>query len=206
MLTLIAAAGWPVWFLIACSLAAVALLIERSMTLRTRRILPPGLLEQVLTLHRSRQIFPETLAQLEAGSPLGRILASGLRQESAPRTVIKEVMEETGRAVAHELERNLAALGTIATVAPLLGLFGTVIGMIEIFGAQAPAGGNPQQLAHGISVALYNTALGLMISIPAMIGHRFFRARVDTLLVELERQSLRMVDAIRLASGRNART
>ncbi|MEN9316875.1 MAG: colicin uptake protein TolQ [Pseudomonadota bacterium] len=205
MLTLIAAAGWPVWFLIACSLAAVALLVERALTLRTNRIVPPGLLEQVLTLHRSRRIRPETLAQLEAGSPLGRILASGLRQETAPRTVMKEVMEETGRAVAHELERNLSALGTLATVAPLLGLFGTVIGMIEIFGAQAPSGSDPRQLAHGISVALYNTALGLMIAIPSMIGHRFFRARVDSLLVELERQSLRMVDAVRLASPRTPR-
>ncbi len=127
------------------------------------------------------------------------MFASGLRQELAPRDVMKEAMEETGRAVAHDLEKYLSALGTIASLAPLMGLFGTVVGMIEIFGAQAPTGGtNPQQLAHGISVALYNTAFGLVIAIPSMICYRHFRARVDGYLVEMEQQSLRLIDTIRL--------
>ena len=199
MLSLIAAAGWPVWFLIATSLAAVALIIERALALREARVLPPRILDEALVMHRSRQLTPEVLQRLESGPPLARILAAGLRQEGAPRGIMKEAMEEAGHAVAHDLERNLGALGTIATVAPLMGLFGTVVGMIEIFGAQAPAGANPQQLAHGISVALYNAAFGLMVAIPAMLAHRFFRSRVDGFLVRMEQASLRFVDAVRLA-------
>jgi biopolymer transport protein ExbB len=126
---------------------------------------------------------------LEAGSPLGRVFASGLRQAAAGRDAMREAMEQTGRAVAHELERYLGALGTIAAITPLLGLFGTVVGMIEIFGASAPAGTNPQALAHGISVALYNTALGLVVAIPALIAYRAYRAKV-------EQQAARLVDTL----------
>ena len=203
MFSLIQAAGWPVWFLIAASVAAVALIVERSLSLRRNRVLPPRLLDEVLTMHRGRQITPEMIQRLESSSPIGRVFASGLRQELAPRDVMKEAMEETGRGEALELERYLSALGTIASVAPLMGLFGTVVGMIEIFGAQAPSGTNPQQLAHGISVALYNTAFALIIAIPAMIAYRHFRARIDSYLVEMEQQSLRLIDTIRLgqASG-----
>jgi len=199
LLSLIQAAGWPVWFLIVASIAAVALIIERFLSLKRSRVLPPGLLDEVLGLRRTQSITPDMLNRLSVNSPLGRVLASGLRHESAGRELMKEAMEETGRAVAHQLERYLSALGTIATVAPLLGLFGTVVGMIEIFGAQAPGGTNPQQLAHGISVALYNTALGILIAIPAMIAYRHFRARVDAFLVEMEQQSLRLVDHLRAA-------
>ena len=198
MLSLIQAAGWPVWFLILTSILAVALIVERALTLKTARVIPSGLLDEVLGLHRNQQITPELIQRLERNSPLGRVFATGLRQQSAPREVMKEAMEETGRAVAHELERFLAALGTIATIAPLLGLFGTVVGMIEIFGSQAPTGGtNPVQLAHGISVALYNTALGLLIAIPAMIAYRVYRTRVDGFLVEMEQQSIRLIDTLR---------
>lgn len=198
MLSLIQAAGWPVWFLIIASIAAVALIIERFLSLKRARVLPPGLLEEVVALRRSQPITPELLNKLATNSPLGRVLASGLRNEAAGREPMKEAMEETGRAVAHDLERYLSALGTIAAIAPLMGLFGTVVGMIEIFGAQAPSGSaNPQQLAHGISVALYNTALGILIAIPAMIAYRHFRARVDSYLVEMEQQSLRLADTLR---------
>lgn len=199
MFSLIQAAGWPVWFLIAASIAAVALIIERSLSLRRDKVLPPKLLDDVLMMHRSGQIDTELIQRLESSSPIGRVFASGLRQEQAPRDVMKEAMEETGRGVAHDLERFLPALGTIAAVAPLMGLFGTVVGMIEIFGAQAPSGTNPQQLAHGISVALYNTAFALVIAIPALIAYRHFRTRVDSYLVEMEQQSLRLIDTIRLA-------
>ncbi len=201
MFSLIQAAGWPVWFLIAASIAAVALIVERTLSLRRDRVLPPRLLDDVLSMHRSNQITPEMIQRLEASSPIGRVFASGLRQELAPRDVMKEAMEETGRGVAHDLERYLPALGTIASVAPLMGLFGTVVGMIEIFGAQAPGGTNPQQLAHGISVALYNTAFALVIAIPAMIAYRHFRTRVDSYLVEMEQQSLRLIDTIRLVQA-----
>jgi len=198
LLSLIQAAGWPVWFLLLASVAAVALIIERAVSLKRSRVVPARLLDDVLALHRARQITPEMIQRLEASSPIGRIFASGLRQELAPREVMKEAMEETGRAVGHDLEKYLSALGTIASMAPLMGLFGTVVGMIEIFGAQAPSGTNPQQLAHGISVALYNTARGLVIAIPSMIAYRYFRACVDSLLVEMEQQSLRLIDTLRI--------
>ena len=198
LFSLIQAAGWPIWFLILASIAAVALIVERFISLRRSVVLPPRLLEDVLALHQVQQISPDMVQKLEASAPIGRIFATGLRQELAPRDVMKEAMEETGRAVAHDLEKYLSALGTIASMAPLMGLFGTVVGMIEIFGAQAPAGTNPQQLAHGISVALYNTAFGLVIAIPSMIAYRHFRSRVDSYLVEMEQQSLRLIDTLRM--------
>ena len=207
MFSIIQAAGWPVWFLILASFIAVALIIERAISLQRRKILPTHLLDEVLTLYRGRQTTPEMVQKLEAGSPLGRVFATGLRHAVDGREIMKEAMEETGRAVAHDLERYLGALGTIATVTPLLGLFGTVVGMIEIFGASANAGTNPQALAHGISVALYNTALGLVVAIPALIAYRAYRSRVDGFLVEMEQQSLRLVDTIdprRLAAARPA--
>lgn len=197
MFSIIQAAGWPIWFLIAASVAAVALIIERAISLQRRKVLPEQLLDQVLMLHRNRQTTPEVVQKLESSSPLGRVFASGLRHERAPRDLMKEAMEEAGRAVAHDLERYLSALGTIATVAPLMGLFGTVIGMIEIFGAQTPTGTSPQQLAHGISVALYNTAFGLVVAIPALIAYRHYRAKVDSYLVEMEQQGLRLVDTVK---------
>lgn len=196
MFSIIQAAGWPVWFLILASFLAVALIIERAISLQRRKVLPAHLLDEVLTLHRNRQATPEMVQKLEAGSPLGRVLAAGLRHVAEGREIMKEAMEETGRAVTHDLERYLGALGTIATVTPLMGLFGTVVGMIEIFGAQTPSGTNPQALAHGISVALYNTALGLVVAIPALIAYRAYRSRVDGFIVELEQQSLRMVDTL----------
>ena len=196
MLSLIEAAGWPIWFLIVTSVAAVALIIERGLALRRAKILPGGLLEELSGLRGAVPVTPELLSRLSASSPLGRVLAAGARHEAAGRARMKEAMEDTGRAVAHDLEKYLSGLGTIATVAPLMGLFGTVVGMIEIFGAQAPGGTNPQQLAHGISVALYNTALGILIAIPALIAYRHFRARVDGYLAEMEQQALRLVDLV----------
>jgi biopolymer transport protein ExbB len=197
LLSIIQAAGWPIWFLIATSIAAVALIVERAISLQRNRVLPAQLLDQVLALHRSRQATADVVRRLEANSPLGRVFATGLRHERAPRDLMKEAMEEAGRAAGHELERYLSALGTIATVAPLLGLFGTVVGMIEIFGAQTPTGTNPQQLAHGISIALYNTAFGLVVAIPALIAYRHYRARVDAYLVEMEQQAVRLADALK---------
>ena len=207
MFSIIQAAGWPVWFLIFASFLAVALIIERALSLQRRNVLPDHLLDEVLTLYRNRQTTPEMVQKLEAGSPLGRVFASGLRHALDGREIMKEAMEETGRAVAHDLERYLGALGTIATVTPLLGLFGTVVGMIEIFGATAPSGTNPQALAHGISVALYNTALGLVVAIPALVAYRAYRTRVDGFVVEMEQQGLRLVDTLdprRLAAARAA--
>ena len=196
MFAIVQAAGWPIWFLLFASVVAVALIIERSISLRSRRIIPPKLLDQVIGVYQRQGMSPEVIERLSRDSPLGKVLAAGLRNEKASRFVMKEAIEEAGRAVAHELERFLTTLGTIATAAPLLGLFGTVIGMIEIFGSQSPTGTNPQQLAHGISIALYNTAFGIAIAIPALIFYRHFRAKVDTLVVEMEQLAAKLVDIV----------
>jgi len=148
-------------------------------------------------VYKRQGLSPEVIERLSRDSPLGAVLAAGLRNLKSSRYVMKEAIEEAGRGVAHDLERFLTTLGTIATAAPLLGLFGTVIGMIEIFGSQSPTGGtNPQQLAHGISIALYNTAFGIAIAIPALIFYRHFRARVDTFVVEMEQLAAKLVDIV----------
>ena len=196
MFAIIQAAGWPIWFLLLASIIAVALIIERSVSLRAAKIIPPRLFEQVVSVYQRQGVSEEVLEKLARDSPLGTVLAAGLRNRKSSRYVMKEAIEEAGRAVAHELERFLTTLGTIATAAPLLGLFGTVIGMIEIFGSQSPTGSNPQQLAHGISIALYNTAFGIGIAIPALIFYRHYRNKVDTLVVEMEQLAGKMVDMI----------
>lgn len=196
MIALIEAAGWPIWPLIIASIIALAIIFERAYTLRRDQIVPPSLLEQTLSVLRKEGSNSNSLRVLAEGSPLGRVLAAGVRNQSSSREVMKEAIEETGRAVAHDLGRYLTTLGTIASVAPLLGLLGTVIGMVEIFGSQTPTGGNPAVLAHGISVALYNTAFGLIVAIPSMIFYRFFRGKVDALLVEMEQQALTLVELL----------
>jgi biopolymer transport protein ExbB len=197
LFAIIQAAGWPIWPLLAASIIAVALIIERSLTLRHGRILPPTLLEQVVQVYQRQGVNEEILDKLAKDSPLGEVLAAGLRNYKSSRYVMKEAVEEAGRTVAHELERFLTTLGTIATAAPLLGLFGTVIGMIEIFGSQSPTGGtNPQQLAHGISIALYNTAFGIGIAIPALIFYRHYRNKVDGFVVDMEQQAAKLIDIV----------
>ncbi|TAG25479.1 MAG: MotA/TolQ/ExbB proton channel family protein [Burkholderiales bacterium] len=196
MLSIIQAAGWPIWPLIACSILGLALIIERFVALKTAKVAPPKLLDEAIAVSRQSLPSGEVVNQLEANSALGKVLASGMRaMNSNPRCSEEELrnaMEGAGRQVTAKLERYLPAIATIASAAPLLGLLGTVIGMIEIFGSQgggSGAGGgvgNPQQLAHGISIALYNTAFGLIIAIPALIFWRYFRARVDDYLLSLE--------------------
>ncbi len=193
MLSIIQAAGWPIWPLIVCSILALALVIERFVSLKPAKVAPPRLLEEAIAVSRATVPTADIVTKLEQNSALGEVLASGFRTlNTNPRCSEEELraqMENTGRAVAHRLERYLAALGTIASAAPLLGLLGTVIGMIEIFGSQAPGGssnGNPAQLAHGISIALYNTAFGLIVAIPSLIFWRYFRSRVDAYLLSLE--------------------
>lgn len=192
MLSIIEAAGWPIWPLIACSILALALIVERFISLRESRIVPPALLGEAVSVSRDGLPPPSVVQQLAENSPLGEVLASGLQALAHnPRITEEQLrtrMEATGRAVAHGLEKYLGALATIASAAPLLGLLGTVIGMIEIFAAQSAGGvgGNPAQLAHGISVALYNTAFGLIVAIPALVCWRHFRARADTMLLALE--------------------
>ncbi len=196
MFAIIQAAGWPIYFLLAVSIIAVALIIERFMILRKEKIVPGGLLEKVLAAYQKQGVSEDMLENLSQDSPLGQVLASGLRNYKSSRYVMKDAIEEAGSAVAHELERFLTTLGTIATISPLMGLFGTVVGMIEIFNSQSPTGSNPQELAHGISVALYNTAFGLVIAIPAMIFFRHFRGRVEGFVVEMEQQAAKLVDVV----------
>ncbi len=195
MFSIIVAAGWPIWPLLACSVLAMALVIERFVSLRTDRVLPPKLLGEAIAVSRTAIPGADVVTKLEHNSALGEVLASGFRALHAdPRCSDEDLhaaMEGAGRAVAHRLERWLPALATIASAAPLLGLLGTVIGMIEIFGSQSASGGavgsgNPGQLAHGISIALYNTAFGLIVAIPTLIFWRYFRTRVDEYLLNLE--------------------
>ena len=196
MFAIVQAAGWPIWFLIIASIIALAIIGERWWSLRESIVMPRNLLALVVQDYRQTGVTPQMLARLANGSPLGQVFAAGLRNARSPTPIIKEAIEESGRTVAIELERFLTSLGTIAVVAPLLGLFGTVIGMIEIFGAQTPQGTNPLVLAHGISIALYNTALGLVVAIPAMIFYRHFRAKVDVMLVDMEMQAIKLVEII----------
>jgi biopolymer transport protein ExbB len=194
--SIIQAAGWPIWFLLLASVIAVALIIERSTALRRAKIVPSGLLQRVVADYRQGGVNDEFLARLDAHSPLGRIFSAGLRNARSSREVMKESIEEAGRGTAHDLERFLTTLGTIASISPLMGLFGTVVGMIEIFGSPTASGNNPQALAHGISVALYNTGFGLLIAIPSMIFYRHFRALVDSMVVEMELQAVKLVELL----------
>jgi biopolymer transport protein ExbB len=196
LFAILQAAGWPIWFLLAASIIAVALIIERAISLRAKKIIPPALFDQVVEVYRRQGVSEEVLRRLAQDSPLGAVLAAGLRNHRSSRYVMKEAIEEAGRAAAHELERFLTTLGTIATAAPLLGLFGTVIGMIEIFGSQSPTGSNPQQLAHGISIALYNTAFGIAIAIPSLVFYRHYKNKVDTFVVEMELLASKLVDLL----------
>ena len=196
MLSIIQAAGWPIWPLIIASIISVGIIGERLWSLSSSQVAPRSLLPKVQEWLQQGGVNEEVLANLERHSPLGQLFAAGLRNVSSSREMMQEAIEDTGRAVTHELERFLTTLGTIASVSPLLGLLGTVIGMVEIFGALTPTGGSPALLAHGISVALYNTAMGLIVAIPSMIFYRFFRAKVDALVMEMEQQSIKLVDMV----------
>ena len=196
MYSIILAAGWPIWPLLFASIVAVALIIERLVVLRRSRVLPAGLLQRVVAEYRQGNINESVVSALETQSPLGRVLGAGLRNIGSSREIMRESIEETGSLVAHDLERYLTTLGTIASISPLMGLFGTVVGMIEIFGSQTAAGSNPLQLAHGISVALYNTGFGLVIAIPGMIFWRHFRALVNSFVLEMQQQAVRLVEVL----------
>lgn len=188
------ASGWPIWPLLFTSVVAVALIIERLLSLRRARVVPEGLLDTVLDDLGRNKAAAGMVERVAAHSPLGRVLAAGLRNISSSREIMKESIEETGRAVAHDLGRYLTTLGTIAAISPLLGLFGTIIGMIEIFASQGVAGANPQQLSQGIAIALNTTGFGLIIAIPATIFWRHFRALVDSLVIDMEQQAIRLVE------------
>lgn len=166
------------------------------MFLRNNNVVPVGLLDNTIQEFRQRGVSEAMLSNLLAGPPLGRVFAAGLKNVKSSPEVMRDSIEEAGRTVTHELERFLTTLGTIASISPLLGLFGTVVGMIEIFGAQNAVGNTPAILAHGISVALYNTAFGLIVAVPSMIFYRHFRAKVDSLTIEMEQQAIKLVEIV----------
>jgi len=196
--------GWPVWPLIIASVVGLALIIERSIALRRSRVLPANLLGDVLNLYTRRQINLDVLDKLQSSSALGFLFAAGLRTAGSTREVTTKALEVAGGHVAHQLARYLALLGAIGSIAPLLGLLGTVVGMIDIFASQQ-GGANPQQLAQGISIALYSTAFGIIVAVPSVLSYRIFRARIDDFLVELEQQAQRLVEAL-YTDPRAART
>ncbi len=206
MLEIVRAGGWLMVPILLCSVIAMAIVLERLWSLRRSRVVPRGLLLKVW--EQARGGTPGTdlpLQQLRARSPLGRVLAAGLAAQDRSREVMKETIEETGRRVAHELERFLNTLGTIAMITPLLGLLGTVVGMIEVFTVITDIGvGSPRDLAGGISQALVTTAAGIGVAIPTLIFHRYFRGRVDELVLEMEMEAVKLVEGIhgeRSASG-----
>ena len=195
MFAIVQAIGWPIWPLIFASVVALALIIERSAALRRTRILPANLLRDVLSLHAKRQITADVMSRLERSSLLGFVLAAGLRSEREPREIAAGTIEAAGARAAHELSRYLTLLGSVGSIAPLLGLLGTVVGMIDIFASQQ-AGSNPQQLAQGISIALYSTAFGIIVAVPSVLAYRHFRTRVDDFIVEMEAQAQQLVEAL----------
>ncbi|SEF98887.1 MotA/TolQ/ExbB proton channel family protein [Marinobacterium lutimaris] len=197
MFDLIQAGGWLMVPIIACSIVALAIVVERLLALRTTRVIPQGLLAQVWELVRSGEMTPERMRAIKQESPLGVIVVAGLNSSSHGREVMKESIQEAATVVVHELERFLNSLGTIAAIAPLLGLLGTVIGMIKVFTEIMIQGtGNAGVLAGGISEALITTAAGLSVAIPALVLHRYFQRKVDTLVLTMEQESIKLVEIV----------
>ena len=197
MFELIKAGGWTIWPIIFCSVAALAIVGERLWSLQRKYVAPPNLLAQVRQWLVNDEIEQAHLAALSASSPLGRILAAGLVNRNYDREVIKEAVENAGRHVVPELERYLRSLGSIAAISPFLGLFGTVIGMIQMFSGIGQHGvGDPSIVAEGIAVALINTAAGLGVAIPSLLFYRYFRGRVNELLIDMEAEAVKLVEIL----------
>lgn len=203
MWEIVQAGGTLMWPIMLCSVVAVAIILERLWTLQDRRVLPPDLMQKVWKLVEAHQINDKVILALEQNSPLGRLLAVGLQNRHRPREILMERLEDTGRHMVHELERFLNTLGTIAGVSPLLGLLGTVTGIIKAFNAiNAGGAGDPRMLSGGIAEALVATAAGLCVAIPSLIAYRYLRGRVERIVVEMEKNALRLVDAVESAARR----
>lgn len=203
MLEIVRAGGWVMWPILLCSIVALGIVLERAWTLREARVIPDHLVAQVWQLLKTNDFGDEKLLAVRDSSPLGRVLAAGLGQRGAPRELMKERIEDIGRHVAHDLERNLNALGTIAAISPLLGLLGTVTGLVQVFNVITEEGlGNPAAMSGGISQALLTTVAGLCVAIPALVAYRFFRGRVAELVVRMEEESIRLLDALHQRRGR----
>tara|TARA_R110001583_G_scaffold177418_2_gene332538 strand:+ start:45929 stop:46564 length:636 start_codon:yes stop_codon:yes gene_type:complete len=197
MLEIFKSGGWLMIPLFACSIIAIGIIAERFWSLQTKRIAPPGLMTQIWQWLRFKQVDDNRIKALQANSPLGRILAVGLINRNHSREITKECIEDIGRHVTLSLERNLNTLGTIAAISPLLGLLGTVFGMIQVFAVITTEGvGNPETLASGISVALITTATGLIVAIPSVIFYRYFRGKISSLVVDMEQEAMKLIEIL----------
>lgn len=197
MWEIVKAGGWVMWPIILCSVVAMGIIVERLWVLRLKRVAPPNLLELVWKMVQEKRLNARFLKELHADSPLGELFAAGLANAHHGREIMKECLEEAAARIVHDLERYLNALGTIAATAPLLGLLGTVLGMIEIFGSFMGAGtANPAILAGGIAKALITTAAGLIVAIPALFFHRYLQRRIDELVVGMEQEAIRLVEMV----------
>ena len=206
MWEIVRAGGPLMWPIILCSIIAAAIVLERLWTLQDKRVLPPELPQQVWKLIETKQVNDKVITALEQNSPLGKVLAAGLANRHRPREILMERLEDTGRHVVYELERFLNTLGTIAGIAPLLGLLGTVTGIIRSFNAiQAGGMGDPRALSGGIAEALIATVAGLCVAIPSLIAYRYLRGRVDRIVVGIEKNAMRMADALEAAHARDHR-
>ena len=200
MWEIVRAGGPLMWPIIACSIFALGIVVERLWTLQEKRVIPPDRVQKVRQLLEAGQVTDKVIAALERDSPLGRVLAAGLANRHRSREIMMERLEDTGRHVVHELERFLNALGTIASISPLLGLLGTVTGIIKAFNAINAGGmGDARMLSGGISEALITTAAGLLVAIPALIAYRYLRARVDRIVIEMEKRAIELADAVESA-------
>lgn len=197
MLELVRAGGWLMYPILLCSAIAMGIIAERLWTLQRRKVIPEKLMNGIWTLLSNDQLTEKHILEIETGSPLGKVLAAGLINRHLSRELVRESIEETGRFVAHELERFINALGTISTIAPLLGLLGTVIGMIKVFTTITAVGvGDPATLAGGISEALITTAAGLTVAIPTVIFHRYLKRKIDELVVGMEQEAMKLVEVL----------
>jgi biopolymer transport protein ExbB len=197
MVEIVKSGGWLMLPIILCAIVAMGIILERFWTLQQKRVIPEDLTSKVWGWVKKNQLDQKQIQTLHQGSPLGQILAAGLINRDRERGVLKDAIEDTGRHVVHELERYLETLGTVAAVSPLLGLLGTVIGMVEVFTEITTHGvGNPAALAGGIAQALITTAAGLTVAIPSLIGYRYYRSRVDTLVVSMEKEAIKLVEAL----------
>lgn len=204
MVEIVKAGGWLMAPIILCAIIAMGIMLERFWTLQQKRVLPEDLTSKVWGWVKKDVLDQKQIQTLHQGSPLGQILAAGLINRDQDRLVMKDSIEDTGRHVVHELERYLDTLGTIAAISPLLGLLGTVFGMIKVFTAITTQGvGNPTVLAGGIAEALITTAAGLTVAIPALIGYRYYRNRVDTLVVDMEKEAIKLVEALHRLNAAN---
>ena len=204
MIDLLVAGGWVMPLIVACSVVALSISIERYIALDRSKVAPPHLLATVWRDLKQGELNAQKLAQLRSNSPLGAILTAGIANRGQGRDVMKESISEAASHVVHDLEKYLYSLGTVAAIAPLLGLVGTVVGMIDVFTQITTVGtGNANALAGGISEALLTTAAGLIVAIPALVMHRYYTGLIDTIVVDLEREAIKLVDAIHNGAGQD---